>query len=107
MTKYAAFLLGINVGGRTVKMDRSGIGPPKIAEKLLAMGNALTAVILVDGLIAGTWKRKIKAKEITFETNFFMKPSIPKTRVFEETKKQYQNFFLLSLDGRLRRRTWM
>ena len=37
--------------------DRSAIGSASVAKRLLAMGNALSGIILVNGQIIGTWKR--------------------------------------------------
>ena len=39
--------------------DRSALGAGHMGEILLRMGNALTAVLVLDGKIAGTWKRAI------------------------------------------------
>jgi hypothetical protein len=39
--------------------DRSALGDRADAQRLLAMGNALTAVLIVNGRIAGTWKREV------------------------------------------------
>ena len=35
------------------------------------MGNALTAVIAIDGRIVGTWKRRLSANAVTIETRPF------------------------------------
>jgi hypothetical protein len=39
--------------------DHSIIGSVDIGEKLKALGNDLTSIILIDGQIAGTWKREM------------------------------------------------
>ncbi|MEP6764692.1 MAG: winged helix DNA-binding domain-containing protein [Gemmatimonadaceae bacterium] len=40
--------------------NRMGAAPAEIGRKLVAMGNALTGIIVVDGRIVGTWKRVLK-----------------------------------------------
>lgn len=74
--------------------DRSDLGDHSISKSLWSMGAALQNVIIVDGKIVGTWKRKLKGKTIDIQETFLMKPSSPKLTAFEETKKRYQDFFL-------------
>jgi hypothetical protein len=50
--------------------DRSALGGERYLGQLLAMGNALTSVLILEGKIAGTWKRVIK-KKVEILTNPF------------------------------------
>ena len=54
-----SFLLSIYDEYTIAYKDRSALGGDRFAEMFLRMGNALTAVLVVDGKIAGTWKRAI------------------------------------------------
>jgi hypothetical protein len=51
--------------------DRSAIGEREHGERLMAMGNALQSVIVIDGQIVGTWRRTISKQEVTVELNPF------------------------------------
>ncbi len=51
--------------------DRSVIAEDRTIEKLLAMGNALTSVLIVDGKIAGTWKRAVVRGHVEVTTSLF------------------------------------
>lgn len=67
----AALLLSIYDEYTIAYKDRSALGGERYAEKLLAMGNALTSVLIVDGKIAGTWKRAIKKGRVEIMMNPF------------------------------------
>jgi hypothetical protein len=51
--------------------DRSALGEERIIEKLLSMGNALTAVLILDGKVVGTWKRVVKKGRVEVMINPF------------------------------------
>ncbi|MGH7452523.1 MAG: winged helix DNA-binding domain-containing protein [bacterium] len=67
----AALLLSIYDEYTIAYKDRSALGGERYSEKLLAMGNALTSVLILDGKIAGTWKRVIKKGRVEIATNPF------------------------------------
>ncbi len=67
----AVLLLSIYDEYTIAYKDRSALGGERYAEKLLAMGNALTSVLILDGKIAGTWKRVIKKGRVEIMTNPF------------------------------------
>jgi hypothetical protein len=52
--------------------DRSAIGEAEVGVKLLAMGNALTNIVLLDGQIVGAFRRELKPKQALFELNLFL-----------------------------------
>ncbi len=66
-----ALLLSIYDEYTIAYKDRSALGGERYLEKLLAMGNALTSVLILDGKIAGTWKRVIKKGRIEITMNPF------------------------------------
>ncbi len=51
--------------------DRSALGGERYIEKFLSMGNALTSVLILDGKLAGTWKRVVKKGGVEIMTNPF------------------------------------
>ena len=44
--------------------DRGAIGDPESGRRLVAMGNALAYIVLVDGQVAGTWRRTIDTRAV-------------------------------------------
>ncbi len=54
--------------------DRSLIAAPEIAAKLFTMGNALTAVVVVDGQIVGTWRRTLGKDAVVIEIDYLIAP---------------------------------
>jgi hypothetical protein len=53
--------------------DRDLIGEPQLSQSLAGLGNALQHVILLDGRLAGTWRRIAGRHEVTAE----LSPLIP------------------------------
>lgn len=72
--------------------DRSAIGDPRHAERLRAMGNDLTAVILVNGRIVGTWKRALPKEVVSIDLTLFTSPSQAETRAIEAAAQRYGAF---------------
>src|SRR5438105_15228611 len=57
--RSSAYLLSVFDEYTIAYTDRSALGDERPLEKLLLLGAAFTAVIIMDGKIAGTWKRQI------------------------------------------------
>ncbi|MGH2569267.1 MAG: winged helix DNA-binding domain-containing protein [Bacteroidota bacterium] len=55
--------------------DYSSHGGETVHEKLRSMGNALTSVLVLDGKIAGTWKRVVNKGTVKIATNPFRRLS--------------------------------
>jgi hypothetical protein len=66
-----AYLLSIYDEYVSGYKDRRAIGEAEVGAKLIALGNALTYIIVVDGQIVGTFRRELKKKSVTLETNLF------------------------------------
>jgi hypothetical protein len=77
--------------------DRSAISAPRYSERLIAMGNALNAVILVDGLIVGTWQRTFKNGALVVETNPFTKLTAAQKRAVAVAADRLARFLKRSL----------
>jgi len=67
----AALLLSIYDEYTIAYKGRSALGGERYIEKLLAMGNALNSVLILDGKIVGTWKRVVKKGRVEIMTNPF------------------------------------
>jgi hypothetical protein len=57
--------------------DRRDVCPPEFADRLFRMGNALTTVLAIDGVIAGTWKRTLSREVVTVDVQPMRKLTKP------------------------------
>jgi hypothetical protein len=76
--------------------DRSAIVAPEHVPKLWA-GNAVTHVLLLDGKIVGTWRRRPAVKAVNVELRFFDTPTRAATRAMAEAARRYAAFLGLPL----------
>ena len=60
----SALLLSIYDEYTIAYNDRSDISDARDIERMIVMGNALTAVIVLNGKVAGTWKRAMKRDSV-------------------------------------------
>jgi hypothetical protein len=88
----AALLLSIYDEYTIAYKDRSGLGGERYVEKLLAMGNALTSVLILDGQIAGTWKRVIKKGRVEIKMNPFRRLRMEEREAIETAAASYGEF---------------
>ena len=51
--------------------DRSALGGQRYVERLLSMGNALTSVLIIDGQVAGTWRKTSRPGKVEVATSAF------------------------------------
>lgn len=72
--------------------DRSALGGEKYVEKLLSMGNALTSVLILDGIIAGTWKRVLKKNRVEISIKPFRKLMKPEQEAIKQESERYGKF---------------
>ncbi len=93
MHKTNAFLLSIYDEYTIAYRDRSDLGNERYAEQLIRMGNALNAVIVVDGQIAGTWKRTTNKGKLEITTNLFKKLSKTDRKALQQAEDSYLKFF--------------
>lgn len=90
--KPFALLLSIFDEYTIAYKDRSDIGDERYVEKLLGMGAALTAVITIDGKIAGTWKRILKKGSVTIALSSFRKFTEAEQKAVEKEAQRYGRF---------------
>ncbi len=84
LSVYDEYLIGYT--------DRRLIAEPEIAAKLFTMGNALTAVVVVDGRIVGSWRRTLNKEAVTIEINPFRSLTKAEQRAVIAAVNQYSEF---------------
>lgn len=72
--------------------DRSMLGDPDRAQQLMSMGNDLTAILLLNGRIAGTWKRSLAKDQVLVRLSPFVAPTAAETRVIAAEAQRYGDF---------------
>ena len=72
--------------------DRSLIAAPEIAAKLFTMGNALTAVVVVDGQIVGTWRRVLQKEAVAVTIEYWSHLTNPQLRAVAAAAQEYGEF---------------
>jgi hypothetical protein len=89
-----AFLLSIYDEYIIAYTDRSDLGSDaKATEKMPSMGNALTAVIVIDGKIVGTWRRVNKGKKIDLTLSPFRPLTKVQHNALKDEAEKYGAFF--------------
>jgi len=72
--------------------DRNAIVSEEDGARLVGLGNALTAVIVVDGQIVGTWKRALGKDTVVIETHPFQRLTRVEKRAVAEAAQRYGAF---------------
>jgi len=90
--KPTAYLLSIYDEYVIGYKDRSALGEGRYFEKLIQMGNALTAVMVLDGRIVGTWKRRIGKAQVEILLNQFTALDAKEKEAFEKAANRYSTF---------------
>jgi len=72
--------------------DRSAIVSPEHGARLVGMGNALSAVIVVDTQIVGTWKRTLTKEAVVIETSPFRRMTRAEKEAVAEAAERYGRF---------------
>ena len=89
-----AFLLSIYDEYTIAYRDRTDLSSERYVEKLIRMGNALTAVIVINGEIAGIWKRKTEKTKPQITTNLFRNLNKAEQKVLQGAEDSYLRFFI-------------
>jgi hypothetical protein len=92
-----AYLLSIYDEYISGYKDRAAIVDAEHAAKLIALDNALTAIILVDGQIVGTWKRTLKKATVVITTDIFTALTEAEHQAVVAAAHQYGAFLGLSV----------
>ena len=72
--------------------DRGAHGGPEVGARLIALGNALNYVIVVQGRIVGTWRRTLGKKAVTIETTLFSHLTPAERRAVADAARRYGDF---------------
>ena len=75
--------------------DRSDLSEKNDIEKMISMGNALTAVIILNGKVAGTWKRKLNKNEVIIKLSPFRNFTKTETNAINNEVQKYAKFLEL------------
>jgi len=70
----------------------SAIVPAEISRRLRAFGNALTGVMLIDGIIIGTWKRALGKKSALIKLEPFSRLTSSQRRAIASAAARYGEF---------------
>jgi hypothetical protein len=101
VTKHTpkAFILSIYDEYTIAYNDRSALGGEKYFEKIISMGNALTGVIIFNGILIGTWKRVIKKNTVEIKLSPFEKLTKTQEEALNKEAHAYGKF--LGLEPKL------
>ncbi|WP_410507446.1 winged helix DNA-binding domain-containing protein [Methanosarcina hadiensis] len=88
----SAFLLSIYDEYIIAYKDRSDISEARKIEKMISMGNALTAVIILDGKLAGTWNKALKKSRVEIRLNPFRELGKDEQEALESEVARYGKF---------------
>jgi len=88
----AAHLLSIYDEYVIAYKDRGALGGAMYIEKFLMMGNALTAVVTIDGQIVGTWKRTIGKGAVDVVVSPLRKLTRAESKAIDAAANRYGKF---------------
>lgn len=91
-TSPKAFLLSIYDEYTIAYNDRSPLSGERHIEKMISMGNALTAVMILDGRVVGTWKRVMKKNSVEIKLSPFEILNKAQHEAFEKEAQAYGTF---------------
>ncbi len=96
INRLRAFLLSIYDEYTIAYRDRSALGEERTFERLILMGNALTAVVIHEGKIIGTWKRETKKNGVEIKLNAFKELTSGGMQAVKNAADRYGAFMGLS-----------
>jgi len=88
----SAFLLSIYDEYTIAYRDRRDISEARDVERMISRGNALTAIIVLDGRVAGTWKKSLKKNAIEIRLNPFRRLTGEEREALESEVHRYGEF---------------
>jgi hypothetical protein len=87
-----AYLLSIFDEYTIAYNDRSDLSEKNDIERMLSMGNALTAVMIINGKVVGTWKHKLKKGKKEVKLNPFRRLTGSEKEAIEKEVLRFQKF---------------
>lgn len=91
-TSPSAYLLSVFDEYISGYLDYSSYGDGSVSGKLRQLGNALHFIIVIDGLIVGTWRRELGKQSVEIQTSLFRKLSIHENEALYEAGQKYGRF---------------
>lgn len=91
--KNTAYLVSIYDEYVSSYRKRSAMAPESLTPQLIAMGNALTGIVLVDGRIVGTWKRTIRKNSIEMAIGALERLTGAARTAITANAEEYAQFF--------------
>lgn len=88
----SAFLLSIHDEYTIAYKDRGDISGARDIERMISVGNALTAVIILNGKVAGTWNKALKKNTVEIRLSPFRKFSKDEQEALESEVARYGTF---------------
>lgn len=88
----SAFLLSIYDEYTIAYKDRSDLSAARDIERMISTGNALTAVIILNGRVAGTWNKALKKNTIEIRLSPFRKFNKDEKEALESEAARYGKF---------------
>jgi hypothetical protein len=88
----SVFLLSVYDEYTIAYRDRSDISEARDIERMIAMGNALNAVIILNGKVAGTWNKVRKKNSVGIRLNLFRTPDKNEQEAMESQVDRYGEF---------------
>jgi Winged helix DNA-binding domain len=88
----SALLLSIYDEYTIAYKDRSDISEARDIERMISMGNALTAVIILNGKVAGTWNKALKKNTVEIRLNPFWNLNKEEHEALESEVARYGEF---------------
>ncbi len=79
--------------------DRSAVLDPQAVKSVNAGGGMLSPVILIDGRVAGTWKRTLKKDRMEVSPAWFEQPGEEQVEAFWQAAALYAGFLGLELSA--------
>ena len=92
----SAFLLSVYDEYIIAYHDRGDISKARDIERMISMGNALTAVIILNGRAAGTWNKVRKKNSVEIRLNPFRALNNNEQEAIESEIERYGKFFGIS-----------
>jgi hypothetical protein len=93
-----AYLLSIYDEYVSGYKDHSAVIERDRGAKLRALGNALNYILVIDGRIAGAWKRTLSKKIVVIEVNAFDQLIISQAQAVIKAARQYGEFHGLGVE---------
>jgi hypothetical protein len=78
--------------------DRSAIISTKNGARLVAMGNALNGIIVMNGQIVGTWKRMMDDSAVKVRLDLFSRLKNTETSALHSALEKYSDFLAMRVE---------